>query len=62
MEDKALLTAEASEAIAGPCRPTGRWDGGTMDQLGPWIGFNLFVLAMLVLDLFVFHRRPTRSG
>ena len=33
-----------------------------MDQLGPWIGFNLFVLAMLVLDLFVFHRRPTRSG
>jgi TerC family integral membrane protein len=27
-----------------------------MDQLGLWIGFNLFVLAMRVLDLFVFHR------
>src|SRR5262245_38314662 len=22
----------------------------------PWIGFNLFVLAMLALDLLVFHR------
>jgi tellurite resistance protein TerC len=27
-----------------------------MDQLWLWIGFNLFVLAMLALDLFVFHR------
>jgi len=28
-----------------------------MDQLWLWIGFNLFVLAMLALDLGVFHRR-----
>jgi tellurite resistance protein TerC len=27
-----------------------------MDQLWLWIGFNLFVLAMLALDLGVFHR------
>jgi tellurite resistance protein TerC len=27
-----------------------------MDQLWLWIGFNLFVLLMLGLDLFVFHR------
>jgi hypothetical protein len=27
-----------------------------MDQLWLWIGFNLVVLAMLALDLFVFHR------
>jgi tellurite resistance protein TerC len=27
-----------------------------MDQLWLWIGFNLFVLARLALDLFVFHR------
>lgn len=28
-----------------------------MDQLTLWIGFNLFVLAMLALDLGVFHRQ-----
>ena len=27
-----------------------------MDQLWPWVGFNLFVLVMLALDLGVFHR------
>src|SRR5919202_1133547 len=27
-----------------------------MDQLWLWIGFNLFVLAMLAVDLFVLHR------
>jgi tellurite resistance protein TerC len=27
-----------------------------MQQLWPWVGFNVFVLAMLALDLFVFHR------
>lgn len=27
-----------------------------MDQLWVWIGFNVFVLAMLAVDLFVFHR------
>jgi tellurite resistance protein TerC len=27
-----------------------------IDQLWPWIGFNLCVLALLALDLFVFHR------
>ena len=27
-----------------------------MDQLWLWVGFNVFVLAMLALDLFVFHR------
>jgi len=27
-----------------------------MDQLWLWIGFNAFVLAMLAVDLFVFHR------
>jgi tellurite resistance protein TerC len=27
-----------------------------MDQLWLWVGFNIFVLAMLAVDLFVFHR------
>ena len=27
-----------------------------MDQLWPWIGFNALVLALLALDLGVFHR------
>ena len=27
-----------------------------MDQTWLWIGFNIFVLAMLAIDLFVFHR------
>ncbi len=27
-------------------------------QLALWIGFNVFVLAMLALDLLVFHRKP----
>ena len=27
-----------------------------MDQIWVWVGFNLFVLAMLAVDLFVFHR------
>ena len=27
-----------------------------MDNLSVWIGFNLFVIAMLAIDLFVFHR------
>jgi TerC family integral membrane protein len=27
-----------------------------MDQLWLWVGFNAFVLAMLAVDLFVFHR------
>src|SRR5215207_3517149 len=27
-----------------------------MDQLWLWIGFNAFVLAMLAVDLFVFHK------
>jgi tellurite resistance protein TerC len=28
-----------------------------MDQTWLWVGFNLFVLAMLAVDLFVFHRQ-----
>lgn len=28
-----------------------------MDQLWLWVGFNAFVLALLALDLFVFHRK-----
>lgn len=28
-----------------------------MDQLWLWVGFNLFILAMLALDLGVFHRK-----
>jgi tellurite resistance protein TerC len=28
-----------------------------MDNVWPWVGFNVFVLAMLALDLFVFHRK-----
>lgn len=28
-----------------------------VDSLAPWIGFNLFVLVMLALDLGVFHRQ-----
>ena len=31
-----------------------------MDQLWLWTGFNAFVLAMLALDLFVFHRDAHR--
>ena len=27
-----------------------------MDQLWIWVGFNAFVLAMLAIDLFVFHK------
>jgi TerC family integral membrane protein len=27
-----------------------------MDQLWLWVGFNVFVLAMLAIDLFIFHR------
>lgn len=27
------------------------------NELLPWIGFNIFVLAMLALDLGVFHRQ-----
>lgn len=27
-----------------------------MDQIWPWVGFNLFVMAMLAIDLGVFHR------
>ena len=27
-----------------------------MDQIWLWVGFNLFVLAMLAVDLFVFHK------
>jgi tellurite resistance protein TerC len=30
----------------------------TAETLGIWVGFNLFVLALLALDLGVFHRRP----
>jgi TerC family integral membrane protein len=35
-----------------------------MDQTWLWIGFNLFVLALLALDLFVFHRdaHEVRAG
>jgi tellurite resistance protein TerC len=47
-----------------------RGDNGssiTVDQLWLWIAFNVFVLAMLALDLFVFHReahevRPTEAA
>jgi len=28
-----------------------------MDSIPLWVGFNVFVLAMLALDLGVFHRR-----
>lgn len=28
-----------------------------MDQIGLWVGFNAFVLAMLAIDLGVFHRK-----
>jgi tellurite resistance protein TerC len=27
-----------------------------------WAGFIAFVLAMLAIDLGIFHRRPTRSA
>ncbi len=33
-----------------------------MTHLWPWIGFNLFVLAMLALDLGVFHRKSHEVG
>jgi tellurite resistance protein TerC len=31
-------------------------NGSLMDQLWLWIGFNIFVLAMLAVDLFVLHK------
>ena len=41
-----------------------------MDQTWLWVGFNVFVLAMLAVDLWVFHkdahevtsRRPRRGA
>jgi tellurite resistance protein TerC len=33
-----------------------------MDQLWLWVGFNIAVLAMLAVDLFVFHRKPHEVG
>lgn len=30
----------------------------SFDQIALWVGFNLFILAMLALDLFVFNKRP----
>ena len=27
-----------------------------VDQIWLWVGFNVFVLAMLAVDLFVFHK------
>jgi tellurite resistance protein TerC len=33
-----------------------------MDQLWLWVGFNVAVLAMLAVDLFVFHRKPHEVG
>ncbi len=33
-----------------------------MDQLWLWIGFNLFVLAMLALDLLVQRQSPLLDG
>src|SRR5262245_28101353 len=33
-----------------------------LNQLLPWIGFNLFVLAMLALDLGVCHRQSHRTS
>ena len=33
-----------------------------MDQIWLWAGFNAFVLAMLALDLFVFHRNTHEVG
>jgi len=38
--------------------PLFRSDAG----LGPWLGFTVFVLAMLALDLGVLHRRPHTVG
>jgi tellurite resistance protein TerC len=35
---------------------------GMMDATMLWVGFNLFVLAMLVLDLGVFHRKTHQVG
>jgi len=32
------------------------------DTLWLWVGFNVFVLAMLALDLGVFHRKPPTVG
>jgi tellurite resistance protein TerC len=37
-----------------PSRPEG---GMETSSIGLWVGFNLFVLAMLALDLGVFHRK-----
>ena len=33
-----------------------------MDTIWMWVGFNLFVLAMLALDLGVFHRKAHAVG
>lgn len=34
--------------------------GDFMSGLWPWIAFNLFILAMLVVDLFVFHKKARK--
>jgi tellurite resistance protein TerC len=46
------LDATASAATT----PSGDGDG-IVDSIWMWVGFNAFVLAMLFLDLFVFHRK-----
>ena len=33
-----------------------------MNELALWLGFNVFVLALLALDLFVFHREAHEVG
>ena len=33
-----------------------------MDELWLWIGFNIFVLGMLAVDLLVFHREAHEVG
>ena len=36
--------------------PLRGWERVIVEQLWLWVGFNAFVLAMLAVDLFVFHR------
>ena len=51
------LSVRAKRRIRGsagrplPCRPL------MTDSIWLWVGFNVFVLAMLALDLGVFHRK-----
>jgi hypothetical protein len=50
------------DAIVALFLMTIKGDFMTSTELLSWIAFNLFVLAMLALDLGVFHRKALPAG